>query len=549
MCHTYKLHNTKPKLIKMNKLLSILIIIILSIDFSYSQPWQIDWQQCFGGTENDYATDIVEKNGSYLIIGVSQSSDGDISFNHGGDDGWLVKIDVQGNLLWEKTFGGTLGDGFFNLLESTTGEYYLIGGSNSSNGDISNDPYPNTTDFWIVKIDSTGNIIWDRIVGGNAGDFIVNGILTSDNGIIAIGYSGSFDGDISTHYGQYDMWMIKLNSEGETEWDFTIGNSAMDYPGAIIETTDGGYLVGGSSEILEGGNLNCETNGLADAVIIKLDSMRNIEWQQCYGGSYYDGATVLLELEDGYLFAGYAGSNDGNISGWHGEMDIWVVRLDFWGNVIWQKCLGGGASESSYYLLQTEDMGFYVVGVTQSTNGDITNNHSHPGKYDIWVVKLTGDGELQWQQCFGGDRDERIGSGVLYKGNNDLIIAGQSEKESGDVLCNFHGWLERDDYWVFEITMPDTTTVTNMLNETGFVVYPNPANDYVVFEFSVPGSEFRVRESDQIRLTNTFGQQVALLPVKSEKIVWDTRNIPNGIYFYSLEIERKVLCGKIVVQD
>ena len=91
-------------------------------------------------------------------------------------------------------------------------------------------------------------------------------------------------------------------------------------------------------------------HGNADAVIVKLDSLRNIEWQQCYGGSDYDGALELLEIEDGYMFAGYAGSNDGNISGWHGEMDIWLVKLDFYGNIIWQKCLGGGYHESPKYL-------------------------------------------------------------------------------------------------------------------------------------------------------------------------------------------------------
>jgi hypothetical protein len=291
----------------------------------------------------------------------------------------------------------------------------------------------------------------------------------------------------------------------------------MDFPGAIIETSDGGYLVGGSSEISGGGNLTCETNGLADAVIIKLDSLRNIEWQQCYGGSYYDGATVILELEDGYIFAGYAGSNDGDISGWHGEMDIWVVRLDIWGNIIWQKCLGGGWSESSYYLLQSEDMGFYIAGVTNSVNGDITHNNSHPQKHDIWLVKIAGDGELQWQQCFGGDRDEYIESGILYKGNNNFIIAGQTEKVSGDVLCNFHGWLERDDYWVFEISMINTATLTSAINEKGIVVYPNPANGgEVIIEFkslelldgappSVPPGGGK---APSLKIYNVFGEKI-----------------------------------------
>ncbi len=562
----------------MKNLSFLILLFCIVFNSTFSQVWQIDWQQCYGGSENDYATDIIQIDGGYLVTGHTSSTDGDVTNNDGGGEGWLIQIDSISNLMWEKTYGGTSGERFVRIHESSTGDYYLIGSSSSSNGDVSYNPYPNSINFWIVKIDSAGIIIWDRIVGGYGGDFIVDAIHTTDDGIIAIGYSNSDDGDITIHYGQYDMWMIKLNSEGETEWDFTIGNSSLDYPGAIIQTTDGGYLVGGSSKIMGGGNLTCESHGNADAVVIKLDSLRNIEWQQCYGGSEYDGATVLLELEDGYLFAGYAGSNDGNISGWHGYIDIWVVRIDLWGNIIWQKCLGGGAGESSYYLLQTEDMGFYVIGVTQSSNGDVTNNHSHPGKHDIWLVKLTSDGEIQWQQCFGGDRDEMVQSGVLYKGDNNFVIAGQTEKVSGDVLCDFHGWLERDDYWVFEITMPDTTTVTNLYDETGFRVYPNPARDYVVFELHTPtnknavipttggrrnptanSSPLNQRDSSHsvgmttldgsaVVIVNVFGQEVTSLLIKSEKTVWDTRKVKNGIYFYMMEIEEEIYSGKIVVQ-
>lgn len=524
------------------------IVIIFSLVFNSasSQNWQIHWQQCYGGSDNDYATDIIQIAGGYFVTGHTSSTDGDVSNNDGGGEGWLIRIDSISNLLWEKTYGGTDGERFVRVFESLLGDYYLVGSSSSSNGDVSYNPYPNSINFWIVKIDSSGIIIWDRIVGGHGGDHIVDAIHTSDDGIIAIGYSNSDDGDITTHYGQFDFWMIKLNSEGETEWDFTLGSPGLEYPGTIIQTSDGGYLVSGSSLLPEGGNLTCESHGNADAVIIKLDSLRNIEWQQCYGGSDYDGALEILELEDGYMFAGYAGSNDGNISGWHGDDDIWVVRLDFGGNIIWQKCLGGGLGENPYYLLQTEDMGFYVAGATQSTNGDITNNHSHPGKHDIWLVKLTSDGELQFQQCFGGDRDEYIESGILYKGNNKFVIAGQTEKVSGDVLCDFHGWEEKDDYWVFEITMEDTTTVMNFVGDGGFGVYPNPAGEYVVF--TPPSPPLRGGEVPVIQIFDVFGREIVNKAIISEKTVFDLRGLMDGMYFYSVELDGNLYSGKLVIR-
>ena len=212
------------------KLILFSIYLNCIINISPAQVWQIDWQQCYGGSENDFATDIIQINDGYFVVGATSSTDGDVSNNDGGGEGWLIRIDSISNLIWEKTYGGTDGERFVRIYESLTGDYYLIGASGSSDGDISYNPYPNSINFWIVKIDSSGIIIWDRIVGGNGGDHIVNAIHTNDDGIIAIGYSNSDDGDISIHYGQYDMWMIKLNSEGETEWDFTIGT-----PGWIIQ--------------------------------------------------------------------------------------------------------------------------------------------------------------------------------------------------------------------------------------------------------------------------------------------------------------------------
>jgi len=332
---------------------NVLIIAFLFISVPIiSQNMDITWQNCFGGTNQDYAMDIVESNNGYFVVGATNSSDGDISFNHGMGEGWLLSIDTLGNLLWERCYGGSDGEMFDKILSNNDSTYYILGRSGSSDGDISHDPYPNSGDFWILKIDEAGNIIWDRIVGTTHYDHIFTGITTKDGGVIAIGWAGINDGDKSVWYGYYDMWMIKLNSEGEVEWDFTLGGSDFDFPHAIIQTSDEGYLVGGTAIVEPGGNLECNMHDQADAVLVKLDSARNIEWQHCYGGSDYDGATRLLELSDGYLFSGYAGSNDGDISGWHGGNDIWVVKIDFSGNIIWQKCLGGSKGEGSQAFSQ-----------------------------------------------------------------------------------------------------------------------------------------------------------------------------------------------------
>jgi len=438
--------------------------ILFPISFISAQHMAIEWQQCFGGVSWEYCSDIVNLEDGYLILGSTNSTDGDISNNHGGLDLWLVKTNDQGLFLWEKCYGGSHGDGGVRIFPTENNSFYLLGDVYSSDGDISNDPYPESTDYWIVKIDNSGNILWDKIVGGNRLDQIWTGTATSDGGVVAFGWTGSTDGDVSTYYGYYDMWLIKLNSEGEVVWDQTLGNSYFDWGQAIIETGDKGFLVGGSSHFAEGGNLFCDSyHGGLDAALIKLDSLGNIEWQQCYGGSYDESFTAMLETEDGYILAAYTTSNDGDVSGWHPgydhlgnpEADIWVVKTDIYGTLLWQQCLGGSDDDECQSIMQTNDGDFILFGVTQSNDGDVSGNHTvSEYSHDIWMVKLSSEGELLWQQCIGGAGDEIVNFGVIQKSDTRYVIAGQSDWASDDVECDIHhqsGGPWYPDFWVFEL--------------------------------------------------------------------------------------------------
>jgi hypothetical protein len=523
--------------------------LVLHTGGLFSQNLQIDWQNCFGGSDQDNATDIINVNGGYLIIGWTESNDGDISFNYGGSDGWVIKIDSIGNLIWEKSYGGSKGDNFFRILPDNLGNYYILGASNSSDGDVSFDPYPNSWDYWILKIDTQGNIIWDKIIGGTDSDNMATGYTTSDKGVVAVGWTYSSDGDVSEDFFGYDVWAVKLSSEGEVEWDFTLGTDHTDYGQAIIQTTDGGYLVGCSSEMEGGGNLDCTSHGLADGVLVKLDSLRNIEWQHCYGGSEYEGITGLLEAEDGYIFLAYASLNNGDISGWHEgynhlgypNNDIWVVKVDFSSNIVWQKCFGGTQVEYTCEIIQLSDGSFMIFGNTDSHDGDVVGNHSGNAEdYDIWAIHISSEGELLGQQCFGGWGDDRIEFGMVKNSDTDFVIAGQTDfGPSYDVACAPHGGNWDKEYWVFEIK--DTTVaVQESMQIAHLKVYPNPANTYVVFEhpFLSQGT---------IRIQNPYGQLVAELPAKDEKTVWDTRHMSPGMYFYTLQAIGIFQSGKLLI--
>ncbi len=532
----------------------IIIVAIFLFPLSvYSQYLEIPWQQCYGGSDQDNAKDIINVSGGYLIIGWTESNDGDISFNNGGSDGWIIKADSIGNIIWEKSYGGTKGDNFFRIFPDNLGNYFILGASNSSDGDVNYDPYTDSWDYWILKIDPNGNIIWDKIVGGNYGDILWSGSPTLDGGVVAVGWIYSNDGDVSVNYGGADTWAVKISSDGELEWDFTIGTDWIDKGQAILQTSDGGYLIASSSAIHENaiGNITCtpHTYGWAEGVLFKLDSNLNLEWQHCYGGSDHDGITAIMEVSDGYVFGAYVNSNDGDISGWHGGNDIWIVKIDFSGNIIWQNPLGGSRSEFISTLLLTEDESIVIPGYTQSNDGNVSGNHTMSEyDYDIWFVKLNNEGDLFSQQCFGGVGSEIVEFGVVKKSDNNFVIAGHTDfGPSYDVGCTPHGGNGVDkDYWVFEIQ----DTLTSTLASIGFTeevkVYPNPADEYVCFDVTSGG----LVEMPEVKIFNSQGMPVKDLVLfeSKGKIIWDLRKVAPGVYFYQITSNGNYPeSGKIVV--
>ena len=535
----------------MKKLIILFLFAIAYHSSVLSQNFEIVWQQCYGGSQEEGARDILKVNGGYFIVGATYSNDGDISFNQGSSDAWLLKIDSVGNILWEKTYGGSNGEFWGRILPAPDNCYYLLGASGSWDGDISYDPYPGSNDLWIAKIDSVGNLIWEKIIGGWMIDMIESAALAGDGGVVVFGWTGSQDGEVTVNYGMYDMWLVKLNSDGDIEWDKSFGTDDFDYGHAIISTSDGGFLIGGTSTIGSGGNLTCVPYSLkAMAILIKLDSMGNIEWQNCYGGSGHDAIWGMQEIIDGYILVGLGGSNDGDLagSGWHAMSDIWVIKTDFYGNIIWQRCYGGSRFESALNIFSTTDNHFVIIGATQSQDGDITNNHSiMESNYDIWVFKINNVGDIITQKCFGGIGNDFIMSGALQKSDNNYIIAAYTNYgPSFDVGCTPYGGNGDIDYWVFEIMLDDTANVIEpVAGERGLWVYPNPASQWVAFNYTLPANAYQ----GEIKIVDAKGAAITSFTVTGAQgqQVWDTRSIKPGVYFYTLSVGELTKTGKLLI--
>jgi len=329
-------------------------------------------------------------------------------------------------MTWQKYFGGSGSEGAYSVQQTNDGGYVVFGGTDSNDGDVSGNHGKN--DFWVLKLYSTGSIQWQKCLGGSAEESCNLGEMgskasiqqTSNGGYVIVGYTNSNDGDVSGNHGGCDIWIVKLSSTGNIQWQKCLGGSSEEYGYSIQQTSDGGYVVAGATDSNDGdvsGN-----RGSEDVWVVKLNSTGSIQWQKCLGGSGLERATSVQQTSDGgYVIVGYTNSNDGDVSGNRGGYDIWVVKLSSTGNIQWQKCLGGSAAELAYSVKQTSEGGYIVAGATQSTDGDVSGNH---GGYDIWVVKLSSTGNIQWQKCFGGDGPYDLGLSISQTSDSGYVVVG-----------------------------------------------------------------------------------------------------------------------------
>jgi len=344
----------------------------------------INWQKSLGGTGNDDANSIQQTtDGGYIVTGTSNSSNGDVTGNHGGKDYWVVKLDSTGTIIWQNSLGGTGDDEATSIQQATDGGYIVAGYSNSTDGDVTGNH--GSWDYWVVKLDSIGTITWQKTFGGSGIDYGNSIQQTIDGGYIVAGSSTSTDGNVTGNHGGSDCWIIKLDSIGTITWQKTFGGSGRDGATSTQQTTDGGYIVTGYSNSTNGDLTSNQGN--EDYWVIKLDSSGAITWQKSLGGSGLDGGLSTQQTTDGeYVVAGYSWSNDGDVIGNHGGYDYWVVKLSSTGIITWKKSLGGSGLDIGHSIQQTTDGGYVVTGGSTSTDGDVTGNH---GVYDYWVVKLS----------------------------------------------------------------------------------------------------------------------------------------------------------------
>ncbi len=336
----------------------------------------MEWQKTYGGFNSEFINSIQQTSDQgFILSGYSKSNNGAYSTNHGNNDFLILKLNSIGDIVWQKNYGGTGDDLALDAIQTNDGGYAVIGQTSSNNGNLTGNH--GFSDYWVLKLSSSGNIEWQNNYGGSGGDVGEKIQQTNDGGYILIGFSISSDGDSMSHIGANDIWILKINPSGVIEWEKSVGSASNDYGYGIIQTNDFGYILSGTT------NLSSNSN----AIIAKLSPSGTIEWQNTYGGNGIDtNYSIQIDADGGYIFIGYSDSTNNNFSNNHGNYDIWLTKIDHSGNFLWQKLLGGTNSDFAYCVKKTSDNGYIIAGDTNSTNGDVLQNF---GFSDFWLVKLS----------------------------------------------------------------------------------------------------------------------------------------------------------------
>ena len=422
------------------------------------------------------------------------------SFTNGMNDFWLVKTDSSGNLLWSKNFGGDTSDEC-NSVQVTNDGGYILAGTTWSFG-------AGCGDFWLIKTDENGDTLWSRTYGRLYTEDCNSVQQTLDNGYILGGNTGA------------DVLLVKTDSVGDTLWTKTFGGRRDDMCSAVLQTMDGGYIIGGYTE-----SFGAE---YSDFWLVKTDSVGDSLWSRTFGGEHSDYCYDICETDDGgYLLGGTTYSFGNN------SQNSWLLRTDANGDSLWSKTMNGLDVDICFSVKQTVDEGFITGGYIQSYGS---------GGNDFWLIKIDQDGDSVWSKTFGG----------TY---HDVCYSVEQTLDEGYIMGGFtqsFGAGDKD-FWLVK-----TDAEGNLVWNNGVIApvsfyslssYPNPFNQHTVLSFEM-------RDASFVNLTiyDITGREVAKLvdgikPAGSHQVVFDAEGLTSGVYFARLEVgdfsqTRKILLIK-----
>jgi len=521
------------------------------------------WTRVYGGSGNDKGYYVQQtSDGGYIVAGYTNS------FGAGSYDIWLIKTDASGDSLWSRTYGGSGSDICKYAQQTSDGGYVVAGGTDSFGA--------GSKDFWLLKTDADGNMLWNRTYGGSSYEDFYAAHCTSDGGYIVTGWSSSFG--VNT-----DAWVVRTDANGDSLWARTYGGDGWDAFYSVQETSDGGYVMGGQSNSFPG-------PGSYDFWVVRTDADGNSLWSNIYGGELAEYCRSVDETFDGgYALIGYTQSFGA------GSWDLWLVKTDPDGDSLWSRTFGGIGSDCCLAGQQTTDGGYILAAYTGSFGaggtdawlvrvaseqpapdvsieiipddppvtvpqggsfgytGTVTNNTEDPQTTDTWVMaagpakgvygpfKEFYDIPLDPFESRSRHLNQRVPNlaplgfydYIAYCGDYAATVVDSSFFQIEVIPATFASG--QDLGWLLSGSFDKGDDFASLPSDFGlFGNYPNPFNASTVISYELP-----VTGTVTLKVYNLLGEKVAtLLDGEQEpgcrSVSWDASEVSSGLYFYKL---------------
>ncbi len=447
---------------------------------------------------------------------------------------------------WTKTFGGLNDDDGYTVHQTFDGGYVIIGQTKPVNA--------LNADLWLIKTNSNGDTLWTKTYGGAGIEEGIDIKQTTDNGFIITGVTTSFGA------GNFDVWLIKTDSNGDSLWSNTFGDPNNDYGNSVIQTADNGYAVIGSTESYGSGGSDfwmIKTNSIGDSLwsktyggnyhdiafsgiqtsddgfaltgytqpagfsnadvwLIKTDHLGDVEWSQTYGGNLNELAnSVQQTYDEGYIITGYSNSFGA------GAQDVYLIKTDMYGDTIWTKTFGGASNDVGNCVIETAESDFIVCGFNFSLSPD--------GDPDLWLIKTDISGDTLWTRTYGGSGSE-VGNFVEEIFDGGLIVSGWTSSYGAG----------QKDIWLLHTDQDGIVGIQDhpSLNSSGYLLnqnYPNPFSGATTIEYYIPASE-----NVSLKIYDLSGRLLATLADEfqqagSHSVQFEDNQLEGCIYYYRMQ--------------
>jgi hypothetical protein len=514
--------------------LSLLTIACAFVLNSYSQAPTIQWQKGLHGSQQDNVISTIQTaDGGYISVGDTYSSNGDFTGSYGSGDGWVAKYDATGISQWTKVLGGSSLDNLFSITQVNDGGYIIVGRTYSNDGDVSGfHTQINTTDGWVVKLNSTGVIQWQKCLGGTGSDLCRSVLATSNGGCIIAGSTTSLDGDVFANHGNgntSDYWVVDLDANGTILWEKTYGGTNEDQTFSITKTSDGGYAVAGMAMSSDGDvTIHNGPNFAFNCWIIKINATGALQWNTSFLLSTYSSPSCIKESADhGFIIAGRSGTA-GSLS----TFDALVIKMDSVGILQWHKSFGGSLQDDFNSVIELANNEYLLAGTTGSNDGDIVNYMG--GAADGWLMKVGATGNIIWQKTYGGSDDDGLAN-IEKTNDNSYIASGSSSSIDFDVTTNVN--TNSGNAWIVKFA-PLSVGINELRSSNAFSIYPNPANDVIYVNASLS------LQNESYTIVNALGQIILSGKLESQYNTINVQHLPSG--FYSLQVGKQNQSYKII---